>query len=62
MANQNDSGGGCLLWFIDWIYTIINNRRVRKYNKQARPCTSVKAFMERRNEPGMRVIIGYNSN
>ena len=36
MSNQNDTGGGCLLWFINWIFDIINNRRIRKYNKQAR--------------------------
>jgi hypothetical protein len=32
----NDSGGGCLLFFIDWIASIIRNNRIRKYNKQAR--------------------------
>jgi len=36
MSDQNDKGGGCLLWFVDWIISIINNRRIRKYNKQSR--------------------------
>jgi len=36
MSNNNDSGGGCFLWLIDWISSIIRNRRIRKYNKQAR--------------------------
>jgi len=29
-------GGGCLLWVINGIFDAITNRRVRKYNKQAR--------------------------
>lgn len=33
---QNDSGGGCLLFLIDWIGNIIQNRRIRKRNKQSR--------------------------
>jgi hypothetical protein len=36
MSNNNDSGGGCFLFIIDWIFNIIRNRRIRKYNKQAR--------------------------
>ena len=36
MSDQNDKGGGCLLFFVDWIINIINNRRIRKYNKQSR--------------------------
>jgi len=36
VSSQNDRGGGCLLWFINFIFEIINNRRIRKYNKQAR--------------------------
>ncbi|MCL2054421.1 MAG: hypothetical protein FWG90_08345 [Oscillospiraceae bacterium] len=37
MSEQNnDSGGGCLLWFIDFIFDTINNRRIRKYNKHSR--------------------------
>ena len=36
MANNNDSGGGCLLFFIDWIGGIFRNKRIKKYNKQAR--------------------------
>jgi hypothetical protein len=32
----NDSGGGCLLWFITYISSIFRNRRINKYNKQAR--------------------------
>jgi len=36
MSNDNDSGGGCFLFFIDWIFSIFRNRRIRKYNKQAR--------------------------
>ena len=34
--NDNDSGGGCLLWLIDFIGDIITNRRIRKYNEQSR--------------------------
>jgi hypothetical protein len=36
MSNNNDSGGGCLLWLIDWIASIVRNKRINKYNKQAR--------------------------
>jgi hypothetical protein len=36
VSTNNDSGGGCMLWFIDFIFGIINNRRIRKYNKEAR--------------------------
>ena len=36
MSNQNDSGGGCLLFIINWIGDIITSRRVRKYNKLSR--------------------------
>jgi len=36
MSDQNDKGGGCLLFFVDWIINIIHNRRIRKYNKQSR--------------------------
>ena len=36
MSERNSRGGGCLLWFINWIVDIVNNRRIRKYNKQAR--------------------------
>ena len=36
MSNNNDSGGGCLLWFIDFIFSRIRNKRIKKYNKQAR--------------------------
>ena len=36
MSNNNDSGGGCLLWFINWIFNIFRNKRIRKYNRQAR--------------------------
>jgi hypothetical protein len=32
----NDSGNGCFLFIIDWIASIFRNRRIRKYNKQAR--------------------------
>jgi len=34
--NQNDSGGGCLLLLIDFIFNIFRNRKIRKYNKQSR--------------------------
>ena len=34
--SDDNSGGGCLLWFIDFIFDIIRNRRIRKYNKQSR--------------------------
>ena len=36
MSQQRDSGGGCTLFLIDWIFDIINSRRIRKYNKYAR--------------------------
>jgi hypothetical protein len=36
MSNSNDSGGGCLLFFIDWISSIFRNKRIKKYNQQAR--------------------------
>jgi hypothetical protein len=36
MSNNNDSGGGCLLFLIDWISSSIRNKRIKKYNKQAR--------------------------
>jgi hypothetical protein len=36
MADNNDSGGGCLLWLIDIIASKIRNKRIAKYNKQAR--------------------------
>ena len=36
MSNQNDRGGGCLLWFINYIVELINSHRIRKYNKQSR--------------------------
>ena len=36
MSDNNDSGGGCLLWFIDIIWDIVTNRRIWKYNKQSR--------------------------
>lgn len=42
--NNNDSGGGCLLWFIDWIFDIINSRRIRKYNKQSRGLEEYKSI------------------
>jgi hypothetical protein len=47
MQNQNNdsSGGmGCLLWFISWISDIINNRRIRKYNKAARGLEEYKSI------------------
>ena len=44
MSNSNDSGGGCLLWFIDFIFDIINNRRIRKYNKQSRGLEEYKSI------------------
>jgi hypothetical protein len=36
MSSNNDSGGGCFLWFVDFIAGIIRNKRIKKYNKQAR--------------------------
>lgn len=36
MSNSNDSGGGCFLWFVNWIADIIRNKRIKKYNEQAR--------------------------
>ena len=34
--SNNDSGGGCLLWFITWLSDIFRNRQIKKYNKLAR--------------------------
>jgi len=31
-----DSGGGCMLWIIDSIFKRVRNKRIRKYNIQAR--------------------------
>ena len=42
--NQNNSGGGCLLFFITWIFDIINNRRIKKYNKQSRGLEQYKSI------------------
>ena len=36
MSSNNDSGGGCLLFLIDFIMNKIRNKRIKKYNKQAR--------------------------
>ncbi|GHV16971.1 hypothetical protein AGMMS49938_17450 [Fibrobacterales bacterium] len=44
MSEEKDSGGGCLLFFIDCIFSIINNRRIRKYNKQARGLEEYKSI------------------
>ena len=44
MSNQNNRGGGCLLFFITWIFDIINNRRIRKYNKQSRGLEEFKSI------------------
>lgn len=44
MSNQNDSGGGCLLFMITWIFDRINNRRIRKYNKQSRGLEQYKSI------------------
>ncbi|MCL2080088.1 MAG: hypothetical protein FWH17_09700 [Oscillospiraceae bacterium] len=34
--SDGNSGGGCLLWLFDFIFDRINNRRIRKHNKQSR--------------------------
>ena len=34
--SSNDSGGGCFLFLIDFIGNIFRNRRIKKFNKQAR--------------------------
>ena len=44
MSNQNNQGGGCLLFAITWIFDIINNRRIRKYNKQSRGLEEYKSI------------------
>jgi len=36
MSDKNDSGGGCLLFLIHWVFSTIRKRRIRKYNRQAR--------------------------
>ena len=38
------SGGGCLLWFIDFIIDKVNNRRIKKYNKQSRGLEEYKSI------------------
>ena len=42
--NQNDQGGGCFLFLITWIFDIIQNRRIRKYNKQSRGLEEYKSI------------------
>ena len=44
MSDQNDQGGGCLLFLIDFIGNIIQNRRIRKYNKQSRGLEEYKSI------------------
>ena len=44
MSNPNNSGGGCLLFFINWIFNIIANRRIRKHNKQSRGLEQYKSI------------------
>lgn len=34
--SNNDSGGGCFLWIIDFIFGIFRSKRIKKYNMQAR--------------------------
>ena len=36
MTNSSDSGSGCLLFIINWIASIIRNKRIKKFNEQAR--------------------------
>ena len=36
MSGQNDSGGGCFLWFITWIFRAFRNRKIKKYNERSR--------------------------
>jgi len=36
MSKGNNSGGGCMLWFINWIFNIFRKKRITKYNQQAR--------------------------
>jgi hypothetical protein len=48
MSDQNDSGGGLLLWSINKIGDALTNRRIRKQNQQARgveQCQSITADM-----------------
>jgi len=33
---SNNGGGGFLLWFLTWMSSIFRNRKVKKYNRQAR--------------------------
>jgi hypothetical protein len=42
--SDGNSGGGCLLWFIDFIFDIIRNRRIRKFNKQSRGLEEYKSI------------------
>ena len=42
--SQGDSGGGCLLFMIDWIFSIFRNRKIRKYNKQSRGLQQYKSI------------------
>lgn len=44
MSNQNDQGGGCFLFIVNWIGDIIRNRRIRKYNKQSRGLEEYKSI------------------
>ena len=36
MSDENNDGGGCLLWFIDFIFERISSKRIREHNKQSR--------------------------
>ncbi|MDR2547000.1 MAG: hypothetical protein LBC96_05740 [Lachnospiraceae bacterium] len=36
MSSNNTNGGGCLLWIINTLVDIFNNRRIEKRNKQSR--------------------------
>ena len=44
MSDKNDQGGGCLLFTIDFIFDIIRNRRIRKFNKQSRGLEEYKSI------------------
>ena len=44
MSGQNDGGGGCSLWFIDFIFDIIERRRIHKFNRQSRGLEEYKSI------------------
>jgi len=45
-------GGGCLLFLINWIFSIFRNKNIRKYNKQARGVEEYQSIMHDGTDAG----------